>query len=502
MSRTYKCPHCGAVQKAEPAPDHKVQVLCDQCGGRFRIPALQEKARLQTSVGHAAVREQIKAAADAMRSEDDKQKLQRIVDERRLGDYDILDELGRGGMGVVFKAFHRHLKRMVALKVILPDADDPETMLRRFKREAELHARLSHPNIVHVYDYGAIDGMHYFAMDFITGTQLTKIIGSPEFRLIQRLQVIQAVAEGLEHAHGQGVVHRDIKPDNIIVDAGWSPHVVDFGIAKATDTAGQENITRQGLAVGTPHYMAPEQFRPKLGPVGPGSDVYAVGAVLYHLLSGRTPFDADTAHQVLIRAATQEAAPIENTKTPSDEVIDKDLAAIVKRAMLKEPAKRYASAKDLAADIGRYLAGEEVEANPLSGKERLRRRMVKNRDIVRLFSMTAGILFTVLVTFIVVTASFRSRESDAAAKIQAAETALKGGNEAAALTALNGTATDLESGGTGLLLTGFGVMAAAAVVMLGLGYRLVRAPEKKVLVVAPTTRPDEIGQTADEVAVR
>ena len=503
MARSYKCPYCNRVQRAEPLPEEKVTVTCDACGGRFRIPAAQEKARVQTSIAAAQVRKELQAHVDASRSDDDKLRLKRIIDERRLGDYEILDELGRGGMGVVFKAFHRHLKRMVALKVILPDADDPETMLRRFKREAELHARLSHPNIVHVYDYGVIDGMHYFAMDFVTGTQLTKLIGSPEFQLAERLHVVTLVAEALEHAHGQGVVHRDVKPDNVIVDAGWNPHVVDFGIAKATDNSGMESITRQGLAVGTPHYMAPEQFRPKLGAVGPQSDVYAVGAVLYHILAGKTPFDSDTAHGVLIKAATQEAPPLVGLKTPSDELIDEDLAAIVKRCMTKELAKRYPSAKSLAADLRRYTAGLEVEANPLSGKARLRRQLKKNPGAVTLFGLTGALLLAIAVTLVVIGMIWSIRDGQLSSTLAGARTIVlsncKGGC-ASAEQAIANVEAQLAVGSTSIVwitLVGIVVFGAA---LSAVAYKMMSQRLAETLPVTPAARPDEIGQTADEVA--
>ncbi len=494
--RSYKCPHCGEIQKAEPAADQKVSVTCAKCGGRFRIPAMQDKQRVLTSMASAAVREEVRAQAEAYRSEDDKQKLQRIIDERRLGDYDILDELGRGGMGVVFKAFHRHLKRIVALKVILPDADDAETLLKRFRREAELHARLSHANIVHVYDYGVIDGMHYFAMDFITGISLTKLIGSPELRLAQRVRIIEDVADALEHAHGQGVVHRDIKPDNVIVDAGWAPHVVDFGIAKATDSSGQENITRQGLAVGTPHYMAPEQFRPKLGAVGPQSDVYAVGAMLYHLVSGKTPFEAESAHQVLIKAATQEAAPLVGTKTPSDEVIDADLAAIIRLAMVKEPIKRYPASSDLRDDLRRWAAGEEVKANPLSGKQRLRRRLDKNAELVVLAGTAVAVFLAAVVALVSTALVVRGREVALEHDIVAARNALLSGSPESAHGPLTAVQSELASG-TSSAWIGLGVVGAVTLIALALGWR--RLSRKKPVGIEPTLRPDEIGETAVEV---
>ena len=463
-------------------------------------------------MSQVSVREQIARQAEAMRSESDKAKLDRIVRERRFGDYDILDELGRGGMGVVYKAFHRALKRMVALKIVLPDAGDQETMLKRFRREAELHARLSHPNIVHVYDSGCIDGVHYFAMDFATGTQLTKLVGSPEFTLARRVEVMRQVASALEHAHGHGVVHRDIKPDNVIVDAGWKAHVVDFGIAKPTDNTGMENITRQGLAIGTPHYMAPEQFRPKLGEVGPRSDVYSVGAVLFHTLVGHPPYEADTAHAVLIKAATQDPPQLAGEYTPSEEEIPEDLAAIVRRCLRKQPEKRYQSAQELADDLGRLNRGEEVRANPLSDGEKLKRKIRKNRHLLGLFAMVASVLAVIIVasvvTILVMDAQSDAIEESVRSSRREVDRARRLMDDGESSDRLAKVSKELDTSDQRLaasrrvvFYTALGSAVMGVLFVILFGYFLVirplasRAPPAASLEVLP----DEIGATADEV---
>jgi serine/threonine protein kinase len=417
-----------------------------------------------------SINDEIDKQVDLMRSETDKARLDRIVRERKFGDYDILDELGRGGMGVVYKAFHRNLKRMVALKIVLPEAIDNDIVtLKRFKREAELHARLSHPNIVNVYDSGESDGIHFFAMDFVTGPQLSKLIGSPEFSLRQRVQIAQQIAGALHHAHGHDVIHRDIKPDNIIVDAGWKANLVDFGIAKPTDESGRENITRQGLAVGTPHYMAPEQFRPSLGAVGPRTDVYSLGAVLFHTLAGHPPFEADSAHAVLIMAATQEAKSLEGVIGPSDEPIPADLAAIVARCMVKQPEDRYATAQDLSNDLVRFLNGQEVHANPLDEIDKVKRKALRHRRAFGLWAGASVVLATIL------GASFKTIELASSAIVDEAASAP--------------------------IFTMAWVAAVGALLLLVTtsGLLIYRIRAAQTADDRPRARPDEIGVTADEV---
>ena len=471
MSRRYRCPHCKAVEEAEPSIEKAVTVTCSACNGRFRVPAAKGPIRRRTSHKQQSISEERNRQVDLMRSDSDRARLDRIVEERRFGDYDILDELGRGGMGVVYKAFHRNLKRMVALKIILPEGvESDEALLKRFRRETELHARLDHPNIVYVYDSGDVDGIHYFAMDFITGTQLSKLIGSPEFKLHHRVGILQQVADALHHAHGHGVIHRDIKPDNVIVDAAWKANLVDFGIAKPTDMSGQENITRQGLAVGTPHYMAPEQFRPTLGAVGAHTDVYSVGAVLYHALVAHPPFEADSAHAVLIKAATQDAPSVVGNKTPSDEIVPPDLAAIVEKSMKKQVVERYSSAKALSDDLSRFQRGHEVEANPLSELQKIKRGVRRQGRAFGVWGTVSFILVVVLAAALAIInlTSSSSSTQDVAAPIYALSWVVAGGSL--------------------LLLT-----IATGLLIYRLRWVTSKERSSKML------RPDEIGVIADEI---
>ncbi len=339
---------------------------------------------------------------EAMRSQSDKERIEQILRERKFGEYEILDELGRGGMGIVYKAFHRRMKRIVALKLILPEVSHKDSVLKRFHREAEMHARLRHPNIVNVYDFGEFHGLHFIAMAFITGTALTELIEAPEMTLDRRVRTVQQIASALGHAHDLGVLHRDIKPDNIIVDAGWAAQLVDFGVSKPMDMTDREAITRHGLAIGTPHYMAPEQFQRALGEAGPRGDIYSLGAVLYHVISGNPPFDAPTGHEVLVKVATSEPTPLEGQQCPTGEAIPADLAAIVQKAMQKDPDNRYQHGKDFAADLQRFRGRREVQARPLSKKQRLMRTFAQHRGIIRLSIMVLGLMLVTIAAFVAV----------------------------------------------------------------------------------------------------
>ncbi len=273
------------------------------------------------------------------------------------------------------------------------------------------------------------------------------------------MDVTRQIAGALHHAHVNGVVHRDIKPDNIIVDAGWKAHLVDFGIAKPTDTSGMENLTRQGLAVGTPHYMAPEQFRPKLGKVGPRADVYSLGAVLYHALVGHPPYEAGSAHEVLIKAATQPSPKLEGEKTPSDQIIPGDLAAIVTRTLVKKPADRYESSESFATDLARFLEGREVSANPLSDGQKLRRVLRKNRAAVGMSAMAFLVLLIIVGGFLVSMLALRAQNEDISNSISAAHKGVErvAAGDPAALpdirSALTVAEERLETGGLRVLIT-------------------------------------------------
>jgi serine/threonine protein kinase len=285
--------------------------------------------------------------------------------ERAFGDYVLISEIARGGMGVVYRARQKGLNRIVALKMILAgrlaNADD----LQRFLTEAESAARLQHPNIVAVHEVGCIDGQYFFSMEYINGPSLTRKLATGPLPGRLAARYVRTIARAVHYAHKQGILHRDLKPSNILLDAEDEPHVTDFGLAKKL--GGDSRHTRTGAVMGTPSYMAPEQAAGKVNEVGPACDIYGVGAVLYELLVARPPFQSETALDTLKHVLDRDPVPprLLNPK------VDRDLETICLKCLEKEPRHRYASAEALAADLDRYLNGESISARSINVLDRL-----------------------------------------------------------------------------------------------------------------------------------
>jgi serine/threonine protein kinase len=274
---------------------------------------------------------------------------------RTFGDFELVRELGRGGMGVVYEARQQSLNRTVALKMVLRGELASEADRARFRAEAEAAARLVHPNIVQVYEVGDVAGQPYFAMQYVPGRTLARRLAEGPLSPQEAARLIAAVARAVDHAHQNGVVHRDLKPANVLLAADGTPKITDFGLAKLLDAAG--SLTQTGAIIGTPSYMAPEQARAEKQ-LGPAADVYALGAILYECLTGRPPFQAATALDTLLLVQEQDAVPprLLNPGVP------RDLETVCLKCLEKSPSRRYPSAAALASDLEAFVHGEPVAA--------------------------------------------------------------------------------------------------------------------------------------------
>jgi hypothetical protein len=281
--------------------------------------------------------------------------------------YQLLGELGRGGMGVVYKAVQLRLNRTVALKMILAGSHAGAAELARFRTEGEAIARLQHPNIVQVYEVGQHEGKPFFSLEFCGGGTLERKFAGQALPPREAAALVEALAGAVQHAHEHHIVHRDLKPANVLLTEDGTPKITDFGLAKLVDAAGSQTCT--GAVMGTPSYMAPEQADGKGRPVGPAADVYALGVILYELLTGQPPFRAPTALDVLFQIVAEEPPPPRELRPE----IGRDLEAVCLKCLEKEPARRYASARELADDLRRFRDGEPVQARPLGPAGRLAR---------------------------------------------------------------------------------------------------------------------------------
>jgi tetratricopeptide (TPR) repeat protein len=283
---------------------------------------------------------------------------------RYFGDYEIVREIARGGMGVVFEARQVSLNRPVALKMILAGQLADETDIRRFHTEAEAAANLDHPGIVPIYEVGRHNGQHYFSMGFIEGQSLSQRLAGGPLPAREAAELVRRVADAIQYAHERGVIHRDLKPANILLDQSGNPRVTDFGLAKKVQS--DSGLTGSGQIMGTPSYMPPEQAGGKRGEVGPPADVYALGATLYCLLSGRPPFQAASVMDTVLQVIGDEpVAP--RRLNPS---VPRDLETVCLKCLEKDPARRYPTAAAFGEDLRRFLAGEPISARPVSRAER------------------------------------------------------------------------------------------------------------------------------------
>src|ERR1041385_7862877 len=337
--------------------------VCRKCGAQIFADAPEGLCTACLfEIGLSLLRSESEATAVKTDRNDDEQladnnkKLDKAKRLANFGDYELLEEIGRGGPGVVFRARQKSLNRTVALKVIGLGHWATEVHLKRFRREAEAAASLDHSGIVPIYEVGERDGSCYFSMKFVEGGQLD-VVGRRESMPVRRaVELIAKVARTVHYAHEHGILHRDIKPGNILLDQKGEPHLTDFGLARLVET--ESTVTRTLEVLGTPSYMAPEQAVGNNSAVGTSSDVYGLGAVLYQLLTGHPPFAGGTTYETIKLLLDKEPRQprLWNTK------LDRDLSTICLKCLEKDPKRRYSSALALAEDLERWLKHEPILA--------------------------------------------------------------------------------------------------------------------------------------------
>jgi WD40 repeat protein/serine/threonine protein kinase len=346
---------------------------------------------------------------------------------RAFGDYELLEKLGQGGMGAIYKARQKKLSRLVALKVVRTDFLS-EADIQRFRNEAEMVANLDHAHIVPIHEVGEHDGRLYFSMKLMEGGSLKEVaarshaagVGGQEAGISREAcrraaHWVATVARAVHHAHQRGILHRDLKPSNILLDTDGRPHVTDFGLAKRIEVG--SSLTESGVLVGTPSYMAPEQAAGKRAAITTATDVYGLGAILYTLLTGRPPFQGhsllDTLEQV------QQREP--DLPSKANRWVDRDLETICLKCLEKEPERRYSSAEALAEDLERILTGKPIQARPVSPGARIWRWCKRNRTIAGLTVLAGLLLAAGVVGLLVSTLLIAAEQKQTKAALDQAE---------------------------------------------------------------------------------
>ncbi len=334
---------------------------------------------------------------------------------RYVGDYGLIREIARGGMGVVFEACQISLNRTVALKMILAGDLADESDRQRFRQEAEATASLDHPNIVPIYEVGTHSGHAYFSMKLIDGGSLSEHLSEYSADSRKAACLLAEIARAVHHAHLRGILHRDLKPSNILIDSDGHPQVTDFGLAKRVDS--DSGLTASDAMLGTPSYMAPEQASPRRGGITTATDVYGLGAILYAMLTGRAPFRGSTPLETLEMVRSLEPEPLSR----NGQAVDRDLQTICLKCLAKNPQDRYGSAVAVADDLERWLRGEPIEARPAGKAERAWRWCRRNPVVAMLLAAVGSLLTALSIVLIAATMMLRDQRDEARSNFAAAQ---------------------------------------------------------------------------------
>ena len=412
MPLTRVCPKCGAS-----LPQEGWEGLCPKCLVRV---ALEDSSR-KIDAEHASSDQPAgqRAEGEGPLSSNQVADPKSPIESHRIhyvGDYELLEEIARGGMGVVYRARQFSLNRIVAVKMMLSGQFASTAAVQRFRAEAESAANLHHPNIVAIHEVGEHDGQPYFSMDYVEGQDLGELVRERPLGAHQAARYLKTIAEAIHYAHQRGTLHRDLKPSNVLIDANDQPRITDFGLAKRfvepeveSQAAGATpvpavraaasridprlDLTLTGQVLGSPSFMSPEQASGQRSRIGSATDIYSLGAILYHLVTGRPPFLADTLAETLQQ--------VQHTNASSPRLLNpavaRDLDTICMKCLEKEPRPRYATAQDLADELGRFLQGEPIRARPVGHLEKTWRWCRRNPTVS---SLTAGIVL-LLVTLAV-----------------------------------------------------------------------------------------------------
>ena len=390
MPEASQCAECGTA-----LPPNWPRGLCSAC-------ALRGALELSNGPDHALHPEDTASISPPQRPTPTGQ----LPTLKYFGDYELLEEIARGGMGIVYRARQKSLDRIVAVKLLLLGQYASEEFIHRFRIEASAAASLQHPNIVAIHEVGVHQDQHYFTMDFVDGPNLAQLVRDQPLTAKRAAGYVKTIAEAIHFAHTRRILHRDLKPSNVLIDSNDQPRVTDFGLAKKLSD--ESDLTLTGQVMGSPSFMPPEQALGDRGTMGPASDVYSLGAILYHALTGRPPFVgqsvADTLHQVETK---EPIAP--RLLVPSVPV---DLETICLKCLEKEPGRRYATAAELAEDLGRWLQLIPIRARPMSTPARTMRWARRNPVGTALIaSLALALLVSVFLLKVINEARTNEREA-------------------------------------------------------------------------------------------